>query len=149
LVVIAAIWLVCCFTVVAIRVLARHILAGKSWWGVPAVIVGSGKTAELVIDRIRLNPSLNLKIIQCLDGDSTRVGLSVAGVPVVGTLSAARAVKKAGNVNYAIVAMPDLESGSLASLVQHLGTTFSNVVVISHTLGMTSVGVGTRDSGGV
>lgn len=145
----AGAWFATVITVASGRVLARHVLAHRAWWGVPVVVLGAGKTAELVIARLRLNPGLNLKVVHCLDDDPRKQVSMVSGVPVSGTLSDAAALKRANGINYAIVAIPSLEPQGLSLLVQELGTLFASVVVIPNAFGMTSVGVGTRDSGGI
>lgn len=145
LVVFVATWAVTCMAVAHLRVLARQLLARRPWWGVPAVVVGSGRTAQLVIERIRSNPNLNLKVVACLDSDPQRIGSIVAGVPVLDAIENAATVKRAFNSSYAILAVPD--QAPSATLLHSLVSTFSSVVIVPQTLGLTSVGVSTRDSG--
>src|SRR5690606_9513969 len=57
--------------------------------------------------------------------------------------------QRLAGTNYAIVAMPDLSPAALSSLVHRLGRLYAKVVVTPNMFGMTSVGVGTRDSGAV
>ena len=142
-------WLIAILTVTSGRVLVRHVFADRPWWGVPVLALGAGRTAELVISRLRTNSALNLKVVECLDDDPRKIGTYVAGVPVSGALVSAAKVKSAKAIDYAIVVMPGLEPAKLSTLVQDLSTIFSNVVVVPNTFGMTSVGVGTRDSGGI
>lgn len=142
-------WLVSVVSVSGGRVLARHLFSDQPWWGIPVLMLGAGKTAEFVINRLRTNSDLNLKVVECLDVDPNKIGTFVAGVPVTGTLASSDRLGSRRHINYAIVVLPSLEPENLKALVQDLSTVFANVVVIPNTVGMTSVGVGTRDSGGI
>lgn len=130
------------------RVLLRHVFSHLPWWGVPVTILGAGKTAAMVIERLRRYPNLNLKVVACLDDDPMKWESKLEGVPVSGPIAAAAELRDR-RVNYAIVAMPGLEPHRLASLVHELGRHYAKVVIIPNAMGMTSVGVGTRDSGGL
>lgn len=144
---VAAGWLVSVTAVPTARVLLRHVLAPRTWWGVPAIVLGAGKTAGLVVERLQRHAALNVKVVACLDDDPGKWGGDVAGVPVTGPVASASGLRRW--TNYVIVAMPGLPPERLSSLVQDLGTRFAKVVVIPNAFGMTSVGVGTRDSGGL
>ena len=140
------------FTVAAVplsRAVTRHLCARRTWWGLPAVVLGAGKTAELVVNRVLANPGLDLKVLACLDDDPTKLGSHVEGVPVVGRVSDAAALQRRVNAAYAIVAMPGVEPSQLAHVLQAHANVFPHVVVVPNTFGMSSVGVGTRDFGGV
>lgn len=138
-----------CVLVPTGRSAVRHLCAWRPWWGVPVVLVGAGKTAKLIAARLTTFVGLNLKPVAALDDDPRKHDTDVVGVPVVGALADAPEVKRRYRANHAIVAMPGVEAPRVASLVHQMGRTFSNVVVIPNTFGMTSIGVGTRDSGGI
>lgn len=142
-------WLAACSLVPSGRSAVRHLCARRPWWGVPVVLVGAGKTAELVTSRLRTFLGLNLRPVAALDDDPRKHGATVIDVPVVGAVSDAAEVKRRFGTNYAIVAMPGVDADRLSMLVHQVGRTFSNVVVIPNAFGMTSIGVGTRDSGGI
>ncbi len=135
--------------VIEMRILLRELLARRPWWGVPAVVLGGGKTARLIIESLARKPNLNLKIIECLDDNPDIWGLDVAGVPVTGSIRSEISRVRRNGVNYAIVAMPGMAPNALSTLVDRLGRLFAKVVVTPNAFGMTSSGVGTRDSGAV
>lgn len=142
-------WLATSVLVPMGRSAVRHVCARRPWWGVPVIVVGAGKTAQLVISRLRTFVGLNLRPVAALDDDPNKLGTHVIDVPVVGALQDAPSVKRAWRSDYAIVAMPGVDADRLGALVHRIGRTFSNVVVIPNAFGMTSIGVGTRDSGGI
>ena len=140
------------FTITAIplsRALIRHLCAHRRWWGLPAVVFGAGKTAEMVVDNVVSNPGIDLKVMACFDDAPDRVGASVSGVPVIGRLSDAISVQRKLQATYAIVAMPGIEPARLSTVLQAYTTGFPHVVVVPNVFGMTSVGLATRDIGGV
>lgn len=142
-------WLAAVTFTTGSRLMLRELMAQKAWWGVPAIVLGAGKTAALVIDSLNRKPFLNLKVVGCLDDDDKKIGTRVGGVLVSGPIVLEALRLRSIGVDYAIVAMPGIQPERLSTLVHKLGRAFSKVVVIPNAFGMTSVGVGTRDSGGV
>lgn len=142
-------WLAAVVLTTGFRLLLRELLADKPWWGVAAVVLGAGKTAALITASLRKKAFLNLKVVACLDDDPNKLGTQVGGVEVGGPLEEGALKLRSEGVDYAIVAMPGIEPERLSTLVHKLGRSFSKVVVIPNAFGMTSVGVGTRDSGGI
>lgn len=131
------------------RGVARHLFARSNWWGIPAIVLGAGRTAELIVQGVASHPGLDLKVLACLDDDRAKHGTGVGGVPVVGSLEDAVTLQRRVRALYGIVAMPGLAPKRLASLLQRFATVFPHVVVIPNVFGMSSVGVGTRDFVGV
>lgn len=143
-------WLAACVTVPSGRSLLRQRFARAPWWGRRAIVLGAGKTSELLISRLaNHHTGLDLKIACCLDDDARKVGTAVLGVPVAGPIADAPALKRELGVDYAIVAMPGIAPDRLSDIAHWLGTVFQNVVVIPNAFGLTSIGTSTRDAGGV
>lgn len=131
------------------RALVRHLLASRSWWGVPTVILGAGKTAELLVERTKRLPGIGFKVIACFDDDPAKHGTTIHGVPVVGTLADAADMQASWRASYAMVAMPGIGPQRLSQLMQQYGRVYPHVLVVPNTLGLASAGVGARDVGGV
>ena len=112
------------------------------------MVLGAGKTAEALLTHLQANPGLDLKVLGCLDDDARKRGADVAGVPVIGRLVDAPRLQRAWRVKYGIVAMPGVEPGRLAQIVQRHAAVFPHLIVVPNAFGLTSVGVGTRDLGG-
>lgn len=131
------------------RALVRHLLARKPWWGVPTVILGAGKTAELLVERTKRLPGIGFKVIACFDDDPAKHGTAIHGVPVVGTLADAADMQASWHASYAMVAMPGIGPQRLSQLMQQYGRVYPHVLVVPNTFGLSSAGVGARDVGGV
>ena len=130
------------------RAIVREVFARRSWWGVPVVVLGAGRTAILLIDRLQSRARIGMKPIACLDDDATKIGTAIRGVPVTGPLAHAHNYSRRG-VRHVLVAMPVLEPHDLVPLLARYGRGFPAMLVVPNLFGVASVGVDTRDLGGV
>ena len=135
------------FTIIG-RYGIRTVCARQLWWGYPVVVMGAGKTGEMVVRTLQRQPSLGLKPIAILD-DNPKTHGALAGVPVVGGLSMAPVLAKDFKIPYAIVAMPGVARGRLMQLLGKYGRTFAHLMIIPDLFGMASLWVAARDLGGV
>ncbi|MFN7919385.1 MAG: undecaprenyl-phosphate galactose phosphotransferase WbaP [Bryobacteraceae bacterium] len=129
------------------RALTRSAFASKPWWGVPVAVLGAAKTVAPVIDTLRRNPELGYKPVACLDHETAHID-AIGGVPVVGTLRAARDLAGRG-IRHAMVAMHGLDRRSLVALLENECAVFSHVIVIPDLFGVASLWVAPKDLGGV
>ena len=141
-------WLLSIVLVIAGRYGVRALCAHRSWWGHPVVVMGAGKTGEMVVRTLQRQPSLGLKPIAILDDDPETHG-RLAGVPVVGGLALAPALAKEFKIPYAIVAMPGVARSRLMQLLSRYGRTFAHLTIIPDLFGMASLWVVAKDLGGV
>jgi Undecaprenyl-phosphate galactose phosphotransferase WbaP len=142
-------WLLTLVLVPMTRALLRHLFSRRSWWGIPAIVLGAGRTGALLIERLQQNPGLSLKVVACYDDDPLRFGTALHGVPVLGSLRAAPAARPSMGVHHALVAMPGLDPDRLTQLIRRYAGVFPHLVLVPNLFGMTSVGVDGRDLAGV
>lgn len=131
------------------RAIVRHLCAHRRWFGVPAVLLGAGKTAEDVLSALDGKPGLAIKVVACFDDDPAKVGTRVRDVPVLGPLSLAAGFGRDARVRTAIVAMPGLRPDVLATIVRRNASIFSNLVVVPDLFGLASTGAEARDLAGI
>lgn len=141
-------WLLSLLFVIIGRYGIRALCARQSWWGYPVVVMGAGKTGEMVIRTLQRQPSLGLKPIAVLDDDVTKHG-TLAGVPVVGNLAMGPTLAHELKIPYAIVAMPGVAHYRLSPLLERYGRTFPHLMIIPDLFGMASLWVAAKDLGGV
>ncbi|MEM9504626.1 MAG: undecaprenyl-phosphate galactose phosphotransferase WbaP, partial [Cyanobacteria bacterium P01_E01_bin.43] len=122
------------------RIAMRRLVAPCSWWGFPVVVMGAGRTGELVIRTLKRQPGLGFKPVAVLDDDPKNQG-SVESVPVVGRLSVAPYVARDRHVSYAIVAMPGVPRDKLLAILERYGHTFPHLLVIPDLFGFASLWV--------
>ncbi len=128
------------------RSLLKAACAGRSWWGVPVLILGAGEAGRRVAASLSAQPELGLKPVALLDEDPEAAGC--AGVPVAGPPALAPQLGRRLGVRHALVAMPNLPRQELLRVLERLGMAFSHVIVIPDLLGMASLWVSPRDLGG-
>jgi Undecaprenyl-phosphate galactose phosphotransferase WbaP len=141
-------WVLSILFVLLGRILTRHTFAHRRWWGYPVMILGAGKTGDLLVRTLLRRPGIGLKPVLVLDDDPEKHGW-MHGVPVVGGLELAPGLARARQIPYAIVAMPGVPRGRLLQLLERYGHTFAHLLIIPDLFGFSSLWVEARDMGGV
>ena len=141
-------WLLSLVLVIGGRYGVRSLCASQPWWGYPVVVMGAGRSGEMVIRMLKQHPTLGLEPVAVLDDDPRKHG-TLAGVPVVGPLKIAPIIASDFKIPYAIVAMPGVSYHQLLSLIDRYGKTFSHLIIIPDLFGMAALGVAAKDIGGI
>lgn len=141
-------WLLALLLVPLGRALLRHLCARRSWWGVPVVVLGGGRTGLLLIERLRGNPGLGFKVLACFDDDPAKHG-HFSGVSITGPLAKVEQFAKKKRLSHALVAMPGLRPKQLNRLTRRYANVFPNLIVVPDMFGMASLGVSTMDFAGI
>jgi Undecaprenyl-phosphate galactose phosphotransferase WbaP len=141
-------WLLSLFAVPIARGLARSFWARRSWWGCPVLILGAGKTGEMVLRTLLRHPGLGLKPVMILDDDPQTHGERY-GVPVQGGIDLAPKIAAATGINWAVVAMPGVPPQRLVEILESSGQTFAHLLVIPDLFGLASLWVAPQDLAGL
>jgi FlaA1/EpsC-like NDP-sugar epimerase len=111
-----------------LRELVRQWCSRTSWWGVPAVIFGSGAAGKNVVRALLNDPGLGLKPVAVLDDSGNCSDL--LGVPVIGMSGLAPLLLEGQRPAYAVFAMPDVPQHRLMSMIDRYGKNFSHILVV-------------------
>lgn len=130
------------------RAIVRILLAPRRWWGYPVMVLGAGKTGEMVVQTLKRRPGIGLKPVLILDDDPQKHG-SLYGVPVVGGVELAPSLARNRKIPYAIVAMPGVPRDRLLYLLEHYGSTFAHLLIIPDLFEFSSLWVEAKDMGGI
>lgn len=141
-------WLLSIVLVLLGRTLVRSLFASKRWWGYPVMVLGAGKTGEMVIRTLQHRPRIGLKPVVVLDDDPAKHG-SLNGVPVLGGVELAPVLARSRQIPYAIVAMPGVPRDRLLTLLERYGQTFAHLLIIPDLFGFSSLWIEARDMGGI
>lgn len=141
-------WSLSVLLVIVGRALTRLLFARKRWWGYPTMILGAGKTGDMVLRTLKRRPGIGLKPVLILDDNPEKHG-SLHGVPVVGGVELAPALARTRKIPYAIVAMPGVPRDRLLSLLERYGSSFAHLLVIPDLFEFSSLWVEAKDMGGV
>ena len=141
-------WLLSIVLVLSGRALARSVFAPKWWWGYPVIVLGAGKTGDMVIRTLHHRPSIGLKPVLVLDDNPEKHGF-LQGIPVVGGVALAPKLAKRRQIPYGIVAMPGVPRDRLLSLIERYGTAFPHLLIIPDLFEFSSLWVSAKDMGGI
>ena len=86
--------------------------------GRPALIVGAGDTAKLVAKELIANPALGFEPIGFVDDDPSKQHHMLLDLPILGTLSAIKAVIETHGVSELIIAMPSARGEVVRKVVR-------------------------------
>ncbi len=129
----------------ALEALLRRVLIKGGICGIPVILLGAGRTGELVAKILQKECDLGFVIVGMLDDNPEKWGTTVSGIRVFGPLAAADAF--AGRAKLALIAIPRMPRERLAELVETLA--FPNVMIVPDLFGIQSLWVTSRDIGGV
>jgi Undecaprenyl-phosphate galactose phosphotransferase WbaP len=107
---------------------ARYLLCRYRWWGIPAVVFGSGASAGRVLNALS-NRQLGVRVTAVVSGD--RFHPNCCGV-----------------ADYAILAEPPQSKGALHRMIQDQCRGYRHVLLVLGLDGICSLGVSARDLGG-
>ena len=126
--------------------LARRFLIGKSIWGVPVLLIGTGHQGVALARVLRDEPGLGYVPIGFLERNSTGNATEVAGIPVFGHVS--DAAKFSHVVRTVILTSPKSAPNGLGRMIKDLP--FPRVIVVVPELTQfPSLWATTRDLGGI
>jgi len=142
-------WAAAIVTVPLARAALRAVCMRRRWWGSSVIIIGAGRTGELVIRRMLANPGMGLKPAVAFDDDPAKRVAPLCGVPVVGTIAEAPEAARRLGIRHAVVAMPGADPQRLIDLWSQLGPRFPHLILIPGLMGFASLWVEAKDIGGL
>ncbi|MDR7605590.1 MAG: undecaprenyl-phosphate galactose phosphotransferase WbaP [Armatimonadota bacterium] len=141
-------WLLALVLVPVGRAAVRHVFCRSRWWGYPVLILGAGRTGELLAKALQEAPGLGLRPVAFLDDDPAKPA-RVAGLPVLGGVDLAPRVAREVGISHALVAMPGAGRERLLQVVDRYASVFPHLLVVPDLFGLSSLWVAARDLQGV
>ncbi|MBC7107103.1 MAG: hypothetical protein H5T97_14335 [Firmicutes bacterium] len=137
------------FTLPAVRWLAKGLLWRAGLWARPVLVLGAGKTGELVARALTGDRHLGYRIVGFLDDDPAKRGVRANGVdyPVLGGFRDSDRVMESTGARDLIVAAPGMEPRALVGLVNRLQRSAASVTVIPDLFGVPVMGAETDYAG--
>jgi Undecaprenyl-phosphate galactose phosphotransferase WbaP len=140
-------WVVGAPAILIARHLTRTWFGSKTWWGVPAVILGSGETAIRIARKLR-NGRLGIRVAGVFSEDEILSWGQDDMPPVLGDLAAAPEVVGTRIAEYAIVAIHAAPGGYLRRVIEDYCRGFGHVLLVPDMPDVCSLGVKARDIDG-
>ena len=128
------------------RHLTRRWFGNKRWWGVPAVILGSGHNAQRIARKLR-DGRLGVKVAGMFS-EQQLLSWSLDMPPVLGDLRSAASIAGEHSAQYAIIAMQNKSNREVHNAIQDYCRGFSHVLIIPDMQGVCSMGITAREIGG-
>lgn len=132
-------------TVLLARYLLRYGLATKRWWGVPALVLGSGTIARRVVRSLKSGRT-GVKVVGVLtepQSESWTEELS----PILGDIVHCPYIAESGVAQYAIIATPEKSAIEMQHVIQDFCRGFSHVFIVPDLPGICSLGISAREIG--
>lgn len=139
-------WLAGTVAVILARQLVRSLCCDKAWWKIPAVVLGTGPSAQRLLRKIEQS-ACGIRITGVLS-EARQTEWDSSLPPVIGDLSFAPLVVAMGAARYAIVVMPDKTAAELTALMQQHCRHFRHVLLVPELPQTCSIGILSRDLAG-
>lgn len=116
------------------RFLLKNILIFNSLWQIPVVLIGAGKTAELLVTAFKRDSGLGYKVVGLVE-DNPEAGKLIQ-YPLLGTFDRAEEVVKRTGVKDVLIAAPGLNRAELLDLVYRLQPFVKNIAFVPDLFGV-------------
>ncbi len=137
---IAVFWILSFILLVIFRYIIKKILEKYQLLQIPVLIIGAGKTAELLVQGIKNDAGMGYRIIGLLEDNNVEQGI-LENYPVLGKFSDAEQVITKYNINHVFIAAPGLEQGKLTKLIYKVQPLVKSMGVIPNLIGVPMGGI--------
>lgn len=128
-----------------IRYMGKRLLVRTNIWNKPILIIGAGKTGELLVKALTREQTMGYQIIGFLDDDKEISGItnpaSQKEIPVLGNFDDAERIILAAKVQEVIVAAPGMPAKQLVQLTNQLQPLVNNVMIVPDLFGLSMNGI--------
>jgi len=142
-------WALSLFLLPSFRLVAKKMLSKTGIWQRNMLILGAGRTGQMVLERIRKNKNMGYEPVGFLDDDAAKLGEKIGGVIVLGKLSEIESWVKEKRVEDVVIAMPGVAREKLLEVVALCEGVVGEIRVIPDMFGLATAGVKTEDLDGI
>jgi len=117
------------------RYAIKKLLISVNIWRVPVVVIGAGKTAQLLINAFSQDAGLGYKVVGLIEDNPERAK-AFAGIPFIGNFEEAVDSICKTRVQNVIIAAPGIKRKQLVSLVYRLQPFVKNITFVPDLFGI-------------
>jgi Undecaprenyl-phosphate galactose phosphotransferase WbaP len=140
-------FLLCIIAVPIERTILRKIFTRMGCWGIPVILIGSGKMARTIFDSIHRHPEYGLRPVGYFT-DQQNSTLAKDAV-FLGALNEIVEKTKALSIQYAILAKDDgMDPSYIQKVIRQYGPAFPHLLLIPESLSQIGTGISPKDIGG-
>lgn len=118
-----------------LRYALKNFLQSEQLLQTPVIIVGAGKTAELLVKSLRNDPGMGYKIVGLLEDNKVQEGI-LEQYPVLGGFADAERIIAETGVRRVFIAAPGLNDHDLGRLIYRIQPLVENMGVITNLVGV-------------
>ncbi len=123
-----------------IRTNAKKLIMKMGLLKSKVLILGAGKTGELIFNALRRDRNLALEVVGFLDDDPAKIGKKIDGIKIHSGVDKARKYIGRCGINDIIIAMPGCSKDKIISLVNELQHQAESIILIPDLFGITVLG---------
>jgi Undecaprenyl-phosphate galactose phosphotransferase WbaP len=112
------------------RILTRKLCSRRPWWGYPALVISSGRTAERVVGSLTRSPKSGLRPAAVIDVTSP-VTAPVAGVRALDAQSVLPFLRDSA-IRYGVVSLPNLSRGDVTDVLEYYSARIPHLLLVSN-----------------
>lgn len=127
------------------RAALRSLVARRTWWGVPVVLLGARGMAPTIVRSLRESPGLDLKVIGFFDDDHEA---AVEGIPRLGSHADIGERGEQLRFRRALITEPDLSKAGLGRLLERHAEVLHEVFLVPNLFGIAAFGLAASGLGG-
>ena len=118
-----------------LRYALKNFLQSEQLLQTPVIIVGAGKTAELLVKSLRNDPGMGYKIVGLLEDNKVQEGI-LEQYPMLGGFADAERIIAETGVSRVFIAAPGLNDHDLGMLIYRIQPLVENMGVITNLVGV-------------
>jgi undecaprenyl-phosphate galactose phosphotransferase len=104
------------------------------------LVIGAGKTGELIFNALKRDGNLGLNVVGFLDDDPEKIGRTIGGIKIhAGVDKAQKYIGRCG-IEDVVIAMPGCDKKKFISLINKLQHKAQNILLIPDLFGITVLG---------
>lgn len=123
-----------------LRYVTKKYMVKNQLLQIPVLIIGAGKTAELLAQAIKSDVGMGYKVVGLLEDNKVQPGV-LEQYPVLGTFTEAEVVIKRTGVKRVFIAAPGLKDEKLGMLIYRIQPLVENIGVIPNFVGIPTGGL--------
>ncbi|HYH03643.1 MAG TPA: undecaprenyl-phosphate galactose phosphotransferase WbaP [Bacillota bacterium] len=130
-----ATWLFSCFYLIVGRNIVKRVLECVGLWRCPVIIVGAGKTTELLAKAFEEEPGLGYEIVGVID-EGHKYNAANTNYPIIANFSFLEQAITSSGVSEVVIAMPELGRERLLELVYRIQPLVRKLNIVPDLLGL-------------
>ncbi len=137
-------WIITTVMVPTLRVITRHLCARFTWWGFPALVIGSGAGAEHLIRTVLDAPHSGLRPVVATDpGSQCRSAL----LPVVNDQRTLESLICSEGIRHAVISVPNITAIHFMQMIDRYTEMVPHILVLSDTQALPTLWGASRSGG--